>query len=148
VTLSRRCLVFTDLVDDEQLLYALFTRDLAPGTQCAAELDVDSFDDLPLVTFVTTAGDQNANGPGLWSVSLTVNVFADGQDAAWAVCKTVYGVIHAWATPGGGVLAGLPELGHISRVEDVSKFSRTATVDLGGKNITQYAGLFTLSIRN
>lgn len=134
-----------DLVDDEQLVFALLSRDLDDSVTVAAELDVDSIDTLPFVTFLSAGGEQGSNGPGLWSVQLTVNVFGDGSTAAWETCRAVYRAIHAWAKPGA---SSLPNLGHVSRVTDLSKFARVAAVAMQGKQITQYVGTFTLMIRN
>jgi hypothetical protein len=137
-----------ELVDDEQLIFALLRRDLASSVGVAAELDVDSIDSLPFVTFIVTGGDQGANGPGLWAASLALNVFAQGQDEAWVTARAVYGAVHKWDTPGASILDAAPELGYVSRVTDLNKFSRVGSVEMQGKNITQYLGTFELKIRN
>lgn len=134
-----------ELIDDELIIFTLLKRDLPDSVTIAAELDVDSIDHLPFVTFSVRGGDQVGNGPGLWNVPVTFRVFAEGQDSTWELCRDLFTIVHEWATPGASTLTGL---GHVSAVDDVSKFSRDATVDIQGKNVTQYSGSFDLLIRN
>lgn len=131
------------LIDDERLVFQLLRRDLPPGVMVAAELDVEAWDELPFVTFIT-AGDSSGNGPGLWECSLTLNIFGEGE-AAFALAQEVYQAVHSWDMPG---VAVLPGIGSVEAVADVSKPSRTASVSIGGKNTTQYSAIFRLALRN
>lgn len=133
------------LIDDEQLVYLLLKRDLVDSVTLAAELDVESIDSMPFVTFNLRGGDQSGNGPGLWSCPLTIRVFAEGQDAAWELCSDLYRAVHMWAESGHSTVAGL---GYVAVTTDLSKFSRDASVQMKGKNITQYTGSFELIIRS
>lgn len=132
------------LVDDELLVYTLLKRELPEGATLAAELDVDSIDTLPFITYNVRGGDQSGNGPGLWSSPLTIRVFAEGQDAGWELCRDLYRVIHLWAEPGNSTVPGVA---YVTNVTDLSKFSRDATVAMEGKQITQYTGSFELITR-
>lgn len=135
----------TELLDDELMIFTLLKRDLDPSVMVASELDVDSIDHLPLVTFSIRGGDQMGNGPGLWSTPLVLNVFAEGQDDTWEVCKALYRIVHEWTIPGNSTI---PNVGYISSLTDLSKFSKDPSVSMQGKNVTQYTGSFDLTIRN
>lgn len=134
-----------ELVDDELFLFTLLKRDVPSGAVIAAEMDVDSIDNLPLITFSARGGDQAGNGPGLWTCPLTIRVFAEGQDSTWELCRTLYRIIHEWEIPGNGIVE---DVAVVSTVTDLSKFSRDASVDMQGKNVTQYTGSFELIIKN
>jgi hypothetical protein len=138
-------LMNTELVDDEQLIFQLLRRDLDDSVQVASEMDVDSIEDLPFVSFSLSGGEQDGNGPGLWRSSLTLNVFDKSQDSAWETCRELYRSVRTWEIPGESSIEGL---GYVSSVTDMSKFSRIATVTLQGKNIVQYSGMFFLTIRS
>lgn len=132
-----------ELLDDEQLIYALLRRDMAPEVMVAPEVDVTTWDTLPYATFFCIA-EEVASGPDLWSVLVTYNAFGDGSGEAFELCRSLHAVTHSWATPG---VAVLPGLGSIEDVTTVSKFSRVGTVTVYGKNVTQYAGSYSLLTR-
>lgn len=138
-------MVDLELVDDERLIFTLLVRDAPEGYTIAAELDIDTIDGLPFASFAVTGGEQGGNGPGLWTVYLTVNAFNEGQDATWDMCRVLYRIVHGWGELGTGALPGV---GYVSSVRDVSKFTRTAAAVLEGKQITQYTGSFALTIRS
>lgn len=134
-----------ELIDDEQLIYKLLQTTAPEGSTVIADLDVDSIEDLPCITFVVTGEGQTGNGPGLWDATLLVNVFAD-DDTAFTVCKALYRGIHLWEHPDHGFIEGI---GAVEEVGDVSKFSRLVSgVQMIGKSVTQYSGTFGLALRN
>lgn len=133
------------LLDDELLVFALLKRDLPESVTVGAELDIDSIDHLPLVTFGSVGGNPVSNGPGLWSIPITFRVFAEGQDATWELCRDLHEAVMNWALPG---VANAEGIGQVHAVSVVSKFSRDATVDMQGKNVNQYSGSFELIVRN
>lgn len=130
------------LVDNELMVSTLLKRDI-PDAVIAAELDVESIDETPMVMFMATTGEQRG-GPGLWSTTFTVDVFALDSEQAFQLCIRVYDAIHAWDMPGGSDT----EWGYVNRVVDLSSFTRLSTQFMQGKHVTQYAATFVLIIRN
>jgi hypothetical protein len=131
------------LLDAELLLMTLLD-DALPGVgiTVAAELDISSINDTPMVVLHMDSGDQERNGPGLWSAFVTVSVFAISGSSGWDACVTVYDTIHDWAMPGSDT-----PLGHVVRVTDTSSFTRSPVIQMQGKNVTQWTALFELTLR-
>lgn len=144
-----------DLIDDEQLVNHLLKRDaptpadipwLRTAGVIEAELDVDSIDMLPFTTYRVSGSGQDGNGPGIWTATLTMNVYLESGDAAFDVCRHWYRKVHRWSVPGEGVVDGV---GSVSEVEDLSKFSRVVSgLSIIGKHATQYVGSFGLALRS
>ncbi len=134
-----------NLIDAEALMYQLLQRDKPAGSTAAADLDVAAIDELPLVTYTLDSSGLEVNGPGAWWMTLTLTVQAAGGDAAFAVCKALHAAVHRWELPG---VSLDPDIGWVTQVADSSLFSRTASTDVDGRNVTQYAGAFDLLFRS
>jgi hypothetical protein len=126
------------LFDNDQLFQRLLAAIATQGEVVGADLDENSFGEAPFIThFSTAAQDQNSNG--LWTGTLTVNVFADAA-IAFDVAKRFYAGIWAWNEPGVGVITGV---GGISELGDLSAFNRIGDpVYMNTKAIVQYTGTF------
>jgi len=132
------------MVDAEQLIYFLLRRDVPAEFAVTSEIDVDSTDNLPLVTFAIGGDGQSDNGPGLWHIVLDINVFGAGRGPAYDSALTVYDAVSAWNDSAPAVLPGV---GWVHSVNDVSLFSRLASANINGRNVTQYSGSFALAVR-
>jgi hypothetical protein len=133
------------LIDSELLITKLMERDLGAEHHVAADVDVDTIDELPAITYTATSTGETDNG--LDTVTLSVNVFAESIDEAFRVAQKTHNVIWTWdADPSGAMVDGV---GWIQDVEDVSTFSRVGTVTvMVGRSITQYVGVYTLTLRS
>jgi len=141
-----------ELLDGEQVVNALLIRGLPEEIDIAADLDVNSIDELPCLTYTLNGDGQSENGPGLFTYTLTLSAFGDGLDQTFALAKAVYACVWSWDQD--------PQLTHVINdetnrligwvedVEDVSSFSRVGSVDMVGKLVTQYVGVFSLTLRN
>lgn len=135
-----------DLIDSDRLFSRLLDALDIPGAEVAADLDIDSFDDVPFITHHSLIA-QTGNAPGLWSAVLTVNVFLEATDATFGIVRAVYRGIHSWEDPESGIVPGVGAVESIDR--DVEAFTRRGqSVDLNAKSVTQYTGSFELTIRN
>lgn len=127
-----------ELFDNDQLFQQLLEDIASPGEAVGANLDENSYGDAPFITHFSTAA-QDQNGNGLWTGTLTVNIFADPADA-FTVAKRFYAGIWAWNQPTVGVVPGV---GGITSLEDISAFSRTSeVVQMETKAVVQYTGSF------
>lgn len=140
------------LIDDEVLVYQLLLRDLTaqteiPGVTVSASVDVDEQAGitLPFVSFSLAGDGQLANGAGLWDSVLDVSCIANGMDAAKALARLVYRIVHAWSIPG---TAHVPGIGAIVEVGDVSRFSRQPSARLPDSLLVEYDGSFAIQLQN
>lgn len=140
------------LIDDEVLVYQLLHRDLTaqteiPNVTVSASVDVDEQVGitLPFVSFSLGGDGQLSNGAGLWNSVLDVSCIANGMDAAKALARLLYRIVHAWSIPG---TANVPGIGGIVDVGDVSKFSRQPAAQLSDSLLVQYDGSFAIQLQN
>ncbi|MFD5864357.1 hypothetical protein ACFWGP_05360 [Agromyces sp. NPDC127015] len=131
------------LIDDEALIYRLFTRDIPPDHYIASEVDVTTWELMPYGRF-SCITDGGGNGPGIWHTILSVNVFGNGTDEAFAYARELDRIIRNWGDPG---VAVLPGLGSVESAEREQKFTRVGSVEVNGKNVTQYLGTYELTLR-
>lgn len=133
-------------VDFERLMKTLLTYD---GLTVSPAIDVSSFEDIPLLTFVGGNGHMVTNGyPAAgqeWTLFLTL--FADGMSDGSGLADTIYQNVHDWddiAVPEAGIVPGV---GEVSSVEDVSMFDRVGGGTLPDKQIVQYNATFLVRVR-
>jgi hypothetical protein len=142
------------VIDAEVYFHQLLVRDIAAldledDVAIAPTIDIDQMEDFPSILFEYSGDGQSANGPGLWGFTLTLSVFADGMDPAKALTRALYDVVRAWdADPASTVLAVDGERIWISSADDVDLFSRIASAQIAGRNVTQYVGSFALALRS
>lgn len=108
-----------------------------------SELAVKSIDQLPFITHDELSDGQTANGPGLWTVHLTLSVYQEGKTALNAVTADLYDFVHGWESDPSG---RIDDVGWVQKVEDTSLFSTPGSVSMIGKTIRQANGLFDLRI--
>lgn len=139
-------------VDFERLMKSLLTY---PGLAVAPAVDVDSLEDVPLLTFVGGNGRMISNGhPGAgWEWTLFLTLFADGIADGAGLADTIYQVVHGW-DPGSysddfaDFNAGVvPGVGSVSSVEDLSMFDRVGGGTLPDKQIVQFNASFLVRVR-
>lgn len=132
------------MLNAARLFQALLTEAAPAGADVASDLDIDSFSLIPFVTHGSVIA-QDRNGPGLWSVTLTVNVFLE-PTGAHDVVADLYHAIHAWGEdPDVGIVPGV---GAIEEVEDANAFTAVSgEVQMLNKVVRQYQAIFTITAR-
>lgn len=130
-------------LDTELLLYTLLSTP-DPGVPIQPETDSDSPGALPLVQYDLSGSGATGNGPGLYQVTLDLNVFAYGRDEARRIALALYARVHSWEQPGQGIVPGL---GWVQTVADISYPSSVGTPDMTAHNLVQYAGSWSIQLR-
>lgn len=133
------------MIDPDLLIYLLLDRAAPTGTRITPETDTEVLGELPLWQYHLIGDGQVSNGPGLYTVTLDLSVFAEGLDAARAQARVAYDIVHAWENPAVSIV---PDVGWVSSVDDVSLFSLQGTPEITGRQVSQYAGSFDLALRN
>lgn len=133
------------MLNIEELAYRLLKRDI-PGVAILPELDVDTIEELPAITFAVTGGEQiNADGgkPSAWACHLSLNVFDVSMDAAFKVASRAYDAVWAWDDPWAGL--AIADFGWMDEISDASIFTRIGgDSDIDAHGITQFAGEFDM----
>lgn len=130
---------------DSDLLFQTLLREAFPDAiTVAADLDVGSNADLPLITHYSTAT-QSGNGNGLWQVNLTITMICEtGQ--AFDLANAIYAAVWSWHYPTNGIVPGV---GAVEYVEDVTAPSRVGgEAQMEAKQVVQYGGTWTIRARN
>lgn len=132
-------------VDFEQLMYALLSY---PGLTVSPAVDVDSLDQLPLLTYVGGNGHMIRNGYAAagWEWTLFLSLFAD-FDQAGDIADTIYQNVHDWDDDNAPGAGSVPGVGEVSSVEDVSMFDRVGGGTLPDKRIAQFNATFLVRVR-
>lgn len=143
------------MIDAEVYLHQLLVRDVQEQLEedetlaIAPDIDVNQLAHLPAVLFTVTGDGQVANGPGLWSFTLTLSVFGEGMDQAKRFARLLYDVVHHWDDrPDLTPISIDGENTWVSELDDIDLFSRLSSADIDGRNVTQYVGSFALALRN
>lgn len=136
----------TQRFDDQAFFMALLTAGLDTNKYTiASELTEDSIDKLPLVLFDFSSTGQSQNGPGIWSGSLLLSSFGNGQAEAGDGADDLYALAHLWNLPDNGIVAGVAA---VELVEDDIAFSQNPQSVMLGKNVSQYDGSLAVVIRS
>lgn len=125
------------------LVETLLTEAVPEEWTVAAELGVDSVDKTPYVTYDVASEGEASNGPGLYEVSLTVNLY-DLPATLIDNCKALDLIIQSWAL-GAGTVTGV---GVIHQVEDISLLSPARSSAMLAKHKRQATGIYNLFITN
>ena len=135
------------LATDELFQGLLTAIPTTADKEVAADLNVDSFEHLPMVTHSSIFA-QDRNGRGLYSVTLSVSLFIDhAHPQMTEFIGELYDGIWKWDTdPHAGFL---PSVGAVEAIErELSAFSRlTSGVQMPNNTITQYVGSWELTVR-
>ena len=133
------------LLDNDRLFQTL-TREIAPShVKVAGDLDVGSFAEIPFLTHFSLAS-QNANGRGLWTVTLTLSLF-DDPHTAFDNADTIYTGVLGWdESPTAGIAPGIGAVESI--IDEISAFSRVGgEAQMESKAITQLTASWQLAVR-
>ncbi len=133
------------MLDIEQLLFTLLERDKPSGATVQLNADTAAVNEFPFVTYDYHGFGQNVNGDGLWHCVLDLNVFLDDATATFSTISAFNDAVHAWGDLQTGVV---PTVGHVQTVTDLSIFSPVDDPVIQGRTVMQYAGSFTLQLRN
>ena len=134
----------------ELLIYTLLRNGLDQSITLAPELDVDSIDAFPLVTFTVTGGSAvqgSSSPPTAWDVGLLLNIFHDDLAEASQIASDVYDLVWSWDDVFGGT--GIADgIGHAGEVDDQELFNRAGTVHIDSRSVTQYSGSFNMQLHD
>lgn len=114
-----------------------------PGATVISELDANSYEDLPLVSWMYMNSGQLDYG--LWDGVLALSLLCDAATHE-AFLAHVYEQVRSWETPGLGVDQDL-KLG-VERVTDMAVFQLNNIAALNGKSVLQFNAQFALKIRD
>lgn len=132
------------LLDAGLLFQTLLDAAKPEGSTVAADLDVESFDAVPFITHSWTIA-QDRNGPGLWSVMLTINLFLE-TTGAFDTVAGLYEAIHAWGEDPDAAI--VPGVGAVESVEDSSAIQPVSgEVLMNTKAVRHYQGTFEITAR-
>lgn len=128
------------------LLFQTLVREITPArAEVAGDLDIGSYAELPFVTHYSTVS-QDGNGPGLWTVILSVSIF-DDPATAFDLVDEVYTGIQSWnELPMAGVV---PNVGGVESIEqEISAFSRVGgEAQMENKSAIQFTGSWQLAVK-
>jgi hypothetical protein len=125
------------------LVDTLLTEAVPDTWTVAAELGVDAVDKTPYVTYDVASDGEAGNGPGLYEVSLTINLYDEPANLI-ANCGILDVIVQSWAL-GAGAVTGV---GVIHQVEDISLLSPARSSAMLAKHMRQATGIYTLFITN
>lgn len=128
------------MIDAGSLFYSSLVRDLDSSVTVVAELQLDTIDNFPTVSFSWSGAGQTGNGTELWFGFLDLNVF-DDVNSAFGNASAVYDLVHAWPNQ-------VAEFGWVESVTDQQMFSPVPSPVVAGRQVVQYAGSFALALRN
>jgi hypothetical protein len=141
------------VIDAEVYIHDLIEQSMtatAPPSDLwvAPDIDVDTLEELPALTWNLSGDSSTANGPGLWNYVLNVSIFGDGMDQAKQFAKYVDAMVQSWDVD---PLATAIEVDGsdvaCAGVDDVQLPARQATADIGGRLVVQYVGIYALALR-
>lgn len=135
------------MLDSDTLFQGLLTAVPTTASKTVvADLAFDSLDDIPLVIHASTFA-QDRNGPGLYSVTLSVTLYVDhSQPGMTEFIGQIYDGIRAWDTNPNVVL--VPGVGAVESIErELSAFARFPSVQMTNNVVTQYVGSWELVVR-
>ena len=118
------------------LVDGALSRDF-PDCHVSADYDTDIY--APAIKYLAASDGQQANGPGLWVVTVDLSIVADAAVVGDLV-RGVYEKVHAWQ----GVT--FPEA-HVNRVEDVMVPQFAGATPFASQTLVQYSGTFSLVCR-
>lgn len=133
------------LLDNDGLFQTL-VRGITPvEAEVAANLDIGSYAALPIVTHYSVAT-QEGNANGLWTVTLSLNIFAEPH-LAFDLVSTVYKGVWAWEDPTKGIVPGIGAIETLD--QEISAFSRVGgEAQMENKTAIQYSGSWNFTARN
>lgn len=133
------------LLDTDHLFNTLVRDITPPHAEVVGDLDVGSFADLPVVMHYSTAT-QDGNANGLWTVTLTLNLF-DEPANAWDLVKAVYAGVWSWEDPLKGIVPGVGAIESLD--QEISAFGRIGgEAQMENKTAIQYTGSWQFTARN
>lgn len=131
---------------DTDRLFNVLVREITPAhADVIGELSVGTFGQIPAVMYYATAM-QDGNANGLWSVTLTLNVFDDPR-TAWDLTTAVYSGLYGWQDPTKGIV---PNVGAIESLDqEISAFGRIGgEAQMENKSVIQYTGSWQFTARS
>ncbi|WP_136057242.1 hypothetical protein [Microbacterium sp. K24] len=134
-----------ELLDNDGLFQTLVREVTPERAEVAGNLDVGSYAEIPLVTHYSVAT-QEGNANGLWTVTLTLNIFDDPK-TAYELVRAIYKGVWAWEDPTKGIVPGVGAIESLD--QEISAFSRVGgQAQMETKAVIQYSGSWNFTARN
>ena len=139
-------------VDMEELMVRLLSDHYVESgeyvtapVEVRAEPDVDSADVLPLVIVSVGQGQMVGNGgPSLaWAYVVHINLLHEDEVEGSNLADHTYELMHGFHDN----QSGIPGVGVVISVEDVSMPTRTATMVTPAGGLTQFDGTWTVTVQ-
>jgi len=122
----------------------------AAAPWCSPDIDIDTLDNFPAVTWNILADGEAANGPGLWYFVLNLNLFGNGMDQAKALMRVMHDIAEAWdadtATTAINVDGDDVWLSGVDTDRDIPTRLPAAIID--GRMVVQYSGGYGIGVRS
>lgn len=115
-----------------------------PGSTVIVDLDSESYDDLPLVSWMFLNEGQSAHG--LWNGILSLTVLCEVKDAG-NMLPHIYKQVHGWESLDKGALDS-EKLGIETVTDGGTVFDFINQTFLRGKHIAQFNSTFRLTIHD
>jgi hypothetical protein len=115
----------------------------------APDIDVQTLDELPALTWNLSSDANDMNGPDAWNFILNANVFGDGMDQAKSAMRHVDSLVQEWfEDPGPTVIDVDGDRIAVADGETLDYPSRQATSDLPARLVVQYSASYRLLMRS
>lgn len=126
-----------------KLAQSILEHEKYPGLVVINDLDADSGEHTPVVSWTVINGGQQSYG--LWSVILALTVLCVPSDMD-ELLPHLYAQVVSWNEPGVGILAE-DQFG-VETVTDMGVFDATSQGILNGKHVLQFNAQFRLNVRD
>lgn len=152
-----------DVIDVDVYVHLLLTQSITAAfaagdfgdlieaaPSCTPDIDVDTLESLPAVTWNILADGEVANGPGLWNFVLNLNCFGNGMDQAKALARGMHSIAEAWeeATVSTVIVVDGDDVWLSSVDTDRDIPTRQAAAIIDGRLTVQYSGSYGIGVRS
>jgi hypothetical protein len=152
------------VIDVEVYLHLLMTQSIATAfaddgfdpaqilaaPYCAPDIDVDTLDNIPAVTWNILADGEVANGPGLWNFVLNLSCFGHGMDQAKALMRGMHAIAERWDEATASTVIDVDGddvwLSSVDTNRDIP--TRLPAAIIEGRLLVQYSGSYGIGVRS
>jgi hypothetical protein len=117
---------------------------------CAPDIDVDTLEKMPAVTWNILADGEVPNGPGLWNYILNLNCFGYGMDQAKALARGMHAIAEGWDENTAGTVIEVDGddvwLSSVDTNLDIP--TRLPAAIIEGRLTVQYSGSYAIGVRS
>lgn len=126
-----------------RLIQSVLEEGAFPGTTVIADLDSNSYEEVPLISWGMV--NEGQVDYGVWSLLVSMSLIIDPFQMN-SILPHVYAQIQSWNEPGVGVLAD--EQFGIESVEDQTVLNPKNSAIVNGKHLAEFDSQFRLIVRD